>query len=59
MILTFDYVELSGLIAEAARSALDEWDIDKTIKEVKKSPEIITLQNEIETLKAINQIFNK
>lgn len=35
------------------------WDIMETIKEVNASPELIRLNQEIETLKAINAIFEK
>ena len=57
--MTFNFIAFSDLITESARSALDEWDINKTIEEVKNSPEIKELNREIEYLKAIKQIFNK
>ena len=49
--------EIIGRIAERTREAVRDWDIDKTIQEVRQTEEIKELQAEIDYLSVIDGIF--
>lgn len=46
-------------IAETTKEALRNWDIEKTIDEIRNEPDFIRLNNEIRTGKAILNHFEK
>ena len=46
-------------IAETTKEALRNWDIERTIQEIRNEPDFIRLDNEIRTGKAILSHFER